>query len=431
MPKNIDRGQLFPSELQINIREKFFNVKTDPHISDRLFFENAGGSLRLKKAVEAHNQVEPLPDNPGRVHATATMLQDIQNIGLADVRLILNAKSGSILTALTASQVMFQMTCAIAENIPGKNIVTTSIEHPSAFDAAKMYAQKMNMEFRVAKANAHTGGIDVEEIVSLIDKDTCLLSVIYASNISGAILDIEKIVIESRKIKPDLHIIVDAVQHAPHGIIDLEKIPVDGINFAPYKFFGNRGVGFGWVSDRVATLAHDRLLDKPADNWELGSPVPAMYAALSEVVNYVCWIGSQFLESTNRRALYVEGMSRIKLHERALYQRLLHGSPAVPGLNEMDGVTVFFDQTDLTTRDFIVAISIHGLDHTQAVKEYEKEGVIVYERIASSLYSKRMLEACNLEGALRVSPLHCHTIDDIDRFLNVTAKIARLFSVPH
>lgn len=428
MLDNHAHGQLFSADLQKEIRDRFLNLESDPVVGKRLFFENAGGSLRLKKAVDAHNRIEALPDNPGRVHATALMLQDILNKGLSDVRVIFNAKSGCILTSLTASQVMFQMTCAIAESVPGTNIVTTNIEHPSAYDAAVMYAQKKGMEYRVARANPRTGGVDVEEIVRLIDKNTCLLSVIFASNISGAILDVETIVKEARKIKPDLHVIVDAVQHAPHGVIDVEKLQIDGVNFAPYKCFGNRGIGFGWVSDRVATLPHDRLLDKAKDNWEVGSPVPAMAAAVSEVVDYVCWIGSQFSDSRDRRTLYVEGMQRIKMHERALHYRLLKGCTDTPGLEDIAGVSVFFDQSDLTVRDFIMAISIEGIEHTQAVKEYEKEGIIVYERVTSSLYSKRMLESCGIDGAIRVSPLHCHTIEDIDGFLAATSLIANSLS---
>jgi len=48
---------------------------------------------------------------------------------------------------------------------------------------------------------------------------------------------------------PGLYVVVDAVQHAPHGLIDLHKTPVDAINFAPYRFFGCRGSGFTWLSD--------------------------------------------------------------------------------------------------------------------------------------------------------------------------------------
>lgn len=424
MIDNFSQGQLFSENLQQQIRERFYHVDSDPQFGARLFFENAGGSLRLKRAVEVHNAVEALPDCPERIHNRALLLSKIHEEGLENVRIILNAKTGSILTSLTASQAIFEMTRTIVENVPGTNVVTTAMEHPSAFDSAQMYAGKMGMELRVAKANPISGGVDVEEIVKCVDQNTCLLSVIYASNISGAVLDIEKIVAEVRKIKPDIYIIVDAVQHAPHGVIDVEQLQIDGINFAPYKFFGNRGIGFAWVSDRVAVLPHHKLAAKEKGNWELGSPTPSQVAAVSEIVNYVCWLGSHFIGSQNRRTLYVEGMNRIKLHERALLYRLLHGSKNVPGLNDINGVEVFFDQKDLTVRDLITAIVIRGLDCTQAVKEYEKEGVIVYERIAKSLYSKRMLEACDLDGAVRVTPLHCHTIDDIDKFLKVTEKIA-------
>ena len=418
------QGRLFPADLHRQIRGHFYNLESDPIMGKRLFFENAGGSLRLRNALEAYFKFEMLPDNPGRVHATAGELQRVLNKGLDDVRTIFNAKNGSILTSLTASQVMFQMTGAIAENVPGKNIVTTNIEHPSAHDAAKLYAQKMGMELRVANANPKTGGVDVEEIARLIDQDTCLLSVIYASNISGAILDMEQIVAEARRIKPDLHILVDAVQHAPHGVIDVERLGIDGVNFAPYKCFGNRGIGFGWVSDRVSMLPHERLLEKDGDNWELGSPVPAMAASLSEVVSYVCWIGAHSLVSQDRRELYVEGMNRIKLHERALHHRLLHGNEEAGGLFGIPGVKVFFDQSDLTRRDFIMAIAIEGLEHTQAVKEYERNGIIVYERVKSSLYSRRMLESCGMEGAIRVSPLHCHSVQEIDYFVKITRMLA-------
>src|SRR5699024_3349009 len=112
--------------------------------------------------------------------------------------------------------------------------------------------QKTGKELRVAKTNPVTGGVDAEEIASLIDENTCLLNFIYASNISGAILDVEEIVQAARKKKPDLYITVDAVQHIPHGHVDVSKLEIDGMNFAPYKFFGNRGSGIAYISERLS-----------------------------------------------------------------------------------------------------------------------------------------------------------------------------------
>lgn len=69
---------------------------------------------------------------------------------------------------------------------------------------------------------------------------------------------------------------------------------------------------------------------------------------------------------------------------------------------------------------FILAISIEGIGYKKAINLYEKENVIVYERVATSIYSKRMLESFGLEGAIRVSPLHCNSMEEIEAFLEVT-----------
>ncbi|MFM0470514.1 aminotransferase class V-fold PLP-dependent enzyme [Paraburkholderia strydomiana] len=424
---NDSAGTFFPEELSREIKSRFHHVDHDYEGNERLFFDNAGGSFRLKAAVEQAATIDAIPDCTERVHRAARHLQDIQDKGTADFRLICNAPDGAVFASLTASGAMFDMVRAIGEYIPGGNFVTSTLEHPSSFDAVSYYAKRLGKELRVAKSNPVTGGIDVDEIVGLIDADTCFLSVMYASNISGAKIDIKTIVERARAIKPDLYIIVDAVQHAPHGVIDLQETPVDAINIAPYKFFGCRGSGMSWLSNRAARLPHHKLAGKPADFWDLGSSAPAQFAVVTAIVDYVCWIGSQFRQTTDRRSLFAEGMERIELHERALLSRMLDGTSTRPGLRKISGVSVFLDHPDLSRRDLIVAASFDDVDPAAAVREYEKRGVIVYERVASSLYSKRMLDSFGISGAIRVSPLHCHSADDIDRFLAVTAEMARAF----
>jgi len=412
------RGALFPDALMQQIKSRFHHVDRDVDGRERLFFDNAGGSFRLKAAVDAYARVDALPDCPERIHARALDLQAIQSRGEDDVRTILNAQGGTVYASLTASGAMFDMVRAIMENVPGTNAVTTVLEHPSSYDAMTVYAERTGKTLRIAPSNPVTGGVDVDAIVALVDADTALLSVMAASNISGAKFDIETIVARAREKKPDLFIVVDAVQHAPHGVIDLQRTPVDGINFAPYKFFGCRGSGMSWLSPRAAALPHHRLAAKENGVWELGSPAPAQFAVVSSIVDYVAWIGRYFTDSDDRRTLFVEGMHRIELHERALLAALLDG------LRAIDGVEVYWDHADLTQRDLIVGIGFAHLEPTQAVREYEKHGVIVYERVASSLYSGRMLTSFGLPGAVRISPLHCHAPDDIARFLAITEALA-------
>jgi len=424
---NYPNGLLFDELLQKELKDKFYWADADPEYGQRLFFENSGGSLRLKACVEAKAEIEKFPDCPERIHERSLYLKSLVENGTREIlKIIFGAKSGSLITELTASQAMFHMVGLIMENIPGTNAVVSSIEHPSAFDAVEFYCKKTGKEMRVVPANKKTGGIDVEEVIKYIDKDTCLLSIMSASNISGNIMDIEAIVKKAREIKPDLYIISDAVQHAPHSVLNVEKLKIDGMNFAPYKFFGVRGCGFAYVSERVAALPHHKLIAKEQSVFELGTSAPGNFAAALEIINYVCDIGKRFVKDSDRRTLYTEGMRRIHLHERALLYRMLEGTEEIPGLRHIPGVTVCVDTDDLTNRDLIAAITIDNIDFTDCVAKYQKHGVTVYERVDTSIYSERILKALGLKGAIRVSPLHCHGTDDIDKFLLITAEIANL-----
>jgi len=422
-------NNLFSNEFCKYLKEQFCYVDGDPVHGERLFFENSGGSLRLKKCVEAKANHEMFPDCPERIHERSLYLKGLVENGTKEIlEIMFGAKSGALITELTASQTMFHMVGLIMENIPGTNAVVSSIEHPSAFDAIEFYCKKTGKEMRVVPANKKTGGIDPDEVMKYVDKDTCLLSIMSASNISGNIMDIETIVKKAREIKPDLYIISDAVQHAPHCSMDVEKLQIDGMNFAPYKFFGVRGCGFAYVSDRVAKLPHHKLTAKDEKVFELGTSAPGNFAAAMEIINYVCEIGKHFIDSTDKKTLYDEGMKRIHLHERELLRLLLDGTEKNPGLRNIPGVTVCVDTKDITNRDLIVAISIGDADLTECVKEYQKRGVTVYERVDTSIYSKRILEALGLKGAIRVSPLHCHDTGDIDKFLEITAQLAKDFA---
>lgn len=418
-------GLLFSQELTREIKDRFYYVDADPEFGERLFFENSGGSLRLKAAVEKQAEYQAFADCPERIHNRSLKLKQVQLNGINDVmNVIFGAKSGSLITELTASQAMFQIVGAIMENCGGDNAVTSVMEHPSAFDAVAYYCGKTGKELRVAQANPGSGRIEVDEIKRVVTPTTCLLSIMWASNITGAVMDMAGIVRAAREINPDIYIVTDAVQHIPHAAVDVDALQLDGINFGAYKFFSTRGMGYGYVSDRVAKLPHRKILARDAAIWELGSPTPGNFAAMSAVVDYVCWLGGRFTQSTDRRTLYTTGMEHIHLHERALLSLMLNGTEKTPGLRNIPGVRLYADDPDLTRRDLIIAMGIDGIDFSKCVEEYRNRGVITFERLNTSPYSKRAVEAINTTGAIRVSPLHCHGREDIEKYLRITADIA-------
>lgn len=420
-------GNLFDATELNELRKKFKYVDAQANGKKRVFFDNAGGSLRLIDAEERFHAIDLHPDASEHLNTLALELLDIENKGREDIRTLFNAKHGAIATGYTASQLMMEAVRIVSENVKGTNVVTTCLEHPSSFDAMSMYAEKYGRELRVAKANPITGGIDTEEVISLIDKDTAIVSVMAASNISGHIMDIAAIAKQAKAINPDIIVISDAVQHAPHGTIDPENDGIDVMNFAPYKFFGIRGFALMYISDRVKDWPHHRLLGSPSDNWEIGSPGTANFAAMSAIVDYVCGLGTKAAaQAFDRRQLFEAGMKRIADHERALLELMLEGTETAPGLRHIPGINVKMDDPDLNKRDLIIGIEFANMDAVKAREELEKRGVVAFERMGNSIYSARMLEQFNSPGVVRMSPLHVNTSEEITFFLNVCAEVAAL-----
>ena len=373
--------------------------------------------------------LEAFPDCPERNRGRGYELSYYVAEGTKEImEVVFGAHSGALISELSASQCMFQAVTTIMENAKwGTNAVTTLLEHPSAHDAVEYACVKTGREFRTIPANPETGGIEVEEVLKHVDKDTVLVSIMAASNISGNIMDIKEISRRVHEINPDIYVVADAVQHAPHALIDVEDWDVDVSNFAPYKFFSVRGCGYAYVSPRVATMFHPRLKCKDADIWQLGTPAPGNFAAMMEVIRYVAEIGDHFEPGLKTlRERYTAGMNRIHLQERALLYRMLEGTDEVPGLRHIPGVLIHTDIEDLTKKDLIVAMGIQGISLPELAEEYMKRGITVFERMKSSPYSERIISTIGVkeEGAIRVSPLHCYGTKDIDEYLKITKDIA-------
>ena len=115
MNMNYPNGLAFSPEIMQEVRDKFLYLDEDKFVGKRQYFDNAGGSFRLKEVEKCFVELDSIPDCPERIHNMALYLQDVQKKGEGDIRLILSAPDdGSITTSLTASQVMFQKVGTVA-----------------------------------------------------------------------------------------------------------------------------------------------------------------------------------------------------------------------------------------------------------------------------------------------------------------------------
>ena len=420
---NKDEKSLFSPSLMDEIRSRFAYADWDPYSGKRVYLEASGGALRLLSIVETMAKETALPDELYRYNPASNHVVNVVEKGIQDVKLFLGAKMGQIVPANSATTTIFRAMNTIVSQIGGTNIVTTELEHPAVSTPAELFAERTGKELRVARLSRETGSVPMEAILEQIDKDTCLLAFQHASNQTGAVNDVKAIIKEARKIKPDLYVLVDAVQYAPHGPIDVEEFGSDVYAFGPYKAYCVKGIGFAHISERLANLPHWNLIGKPDTNWILGSPPHQMYAAWSAVVDYLCWLGSQFTDSTDRRTLVVNAMNAIRGHMTALLHRVLYGSGETKGLFDLEHVSTCGIGEGISNRLCIFLFRLGEMDSSEALQLYNSDYHIRVAARVRDPYSTVPLKALGWPDAIRLSAAHYNTPEEIDLFLRATSEI--------
>jgi selenocysteine lyase/cysteine desulfurase len=374
--------------------------------------------------IEAMAKETALPDQQGRANEGSRHSNEVTAKGIEDLMIFFGAKSGQTIPGWSSSHVIYRITDAVLSSVPGKNVVTTGLDHASVRSALTQFAGKYGKEERIAKPDLATGSVRTDNILSKIDQDTCFLVVTHTSNVTGEIYDVETIVKAAREIKPDLFIMVDGVQYSPTGLVDVESIGADAYVIAPYKNYGVKGCGYAHVSDRMAVLPHWKYIFKPDNSWDLGGVEHQSYAAWSAVVDYLCWLGSKFTNSSDRRELVVTAMTKIKAHQEGLLSILLQGTENTPGFDQMDFVEVYGMGEDLTKLSLLVSFNINGYESTEACALYKEKQLRLHAPGHDPFFAD-MLKQLGISSVIRLSGSHYNTPEEIEIFLKATASLKR------
>jgi len=408
--------------LMQDIRDRFAHVDICPYVGERVFFENAGGALTLKSVVETSAEFAAIPDNQGRDNPASKELNRIIADAKARTMVLLNAPEGQVFVGESGTELLFRMISnAIIESPTGGSVIGTTLEHPASRSAAIRWARVAGKEYISVPHDNDTGSVEAEAYAALVQPDTRVATIIHTSPVTGMGVDIAAISKAIRAAAPECLIIVDGIQHAAHGRLDIESYNIDGYAISPYKMFSRHGYGVAWISDRLTALPHDSLIDGPEGNWELGTRDTGAYATLAKVVDYLEWLGGHFAGSGDTREKLVAAGTAIHAHEEALTNAMLHGTGNLKGLADMPEVSII-GGVDNPRREGLVAINVDGMDAPALLDKLRERGIRVHTRKADH-YSGNVLTPLGLDSCIRVSMCHYNSVQEVAKFLTAMREI--------
>ncbi|SIO33428.1 Selenocysteine lyase/Cysteine desulfurase [Rhodovulum sp. ES.010] len=409
--------------LMEEVRDRFAHVDACPFEGPRIFFENAGGALHLKSVVETSAFHAAIPDNPGRANAAGRRLQQIIEAGKADMRLFFNAPGGQVMVGESGTELLFRLVRTAALGAAeGGAMIGSTLEHPATASAMARWAGVTGRELIRVPHDDATGSVTADVYRAYLTPDIRVATILHTSPVTGMASDVAAIAGAIRAVAPEAFIVVDGIQHASHGAVDVAGLGVDGYAVSPYKMFSRHGYGVGWASDRLTACAKDQLAGGPEDNWELGTRDAGAYATFSDVVAYLDWLGGRCGGGANRRQRLEEAGRAIAAQEHALMRAAIGGTGNLPGLGAMAGVTLIGGDR-IEGREGVVSFRLAGWDSADLVEHLRQNGIRVHTRKADH-YSGNVLRPLGMADCVRLSPSHYNNENEIARFLSVMQALA-------
>jgi len=410
-------------EMISQVRSRFAQVDACPQQGPRVFFENAGGSLTLNSVVDTSTAYAAIPDNQGRDNAGSHELVRVINRAKDDMRVFMNAPGGQFFVGESGTELLFRLIMNACLGTPGDGIVLgSSVEHPATRSACHRWSGISGKTHRLVSHDDARGLVTAADYAAQVTPDTRVATILHTSPVTGMGMDVPAISRVIRNVAPECIIIVDGIQHAAHGQIDIASYGIDGYVISPYKMFSRHGYGLAWISDRMTAIEHDSLVGGPEDNWELGTRDTGAYATLSDVADYLEWLGGQVTDSPDRRERFRAAGAAIHAHETSLTEAMIHGTGNLPGLASMPRVRII-GGIDNPAREGLVSLFVDGVPAADVVTMLNKEGIRTHLRKADH-YSGNILDPLGLDGCVRVSMCHYNNIHEVAQFLAAIKSIA-------
>ncbi len=385
------------------------------------FFDNPGGTQVHESVIRAMTDYMTRRNaNTHGVFATSRLSDEIIDNARQAAADLLGAAPEEVIFGNNMTSLTFALGRSLAAEFgPDDEIVVTRLDHDANVWPWVMMAEDTGAQVRWADVDIETCTLDMDHLQSLINERTRLVAVGYASNAVGTINDVKTIIDWAKAV--GAYSYIDAVQYAPHGLIDVKALDCDFLACSAYKFFGPHvGLQYG-KREHLERLRAYRV--RPAGDalpgkWETGTKNHEGLAGAAAAIDYIAGLGVAYgsaAPAAPRRQKLAAAWQVIGEYERLLMDRLITGLKAIPRVR-IYGVT---SRMDWDKRMATVSIRKEGLTPEELALRLADQNIFVWN---GNFYAVSISERLGVEqsgGLVRIGLAHYNTIEEIDRCLAV------------
>ncbi|HET9910346.1 MAG TPA: cysteine desulfurase-like protein [Anaerolineales bacterium] len=395
-----------------------------------IFLDNPGGTQIAQPSIDRINQyLVECNANHGGAFATSiasdAMLEESHH-AMAD---FYNATSPE---EIIFGNNMTTLTLHISRSISrewkaGEEIVVTRLDHDANVTPWVLAAQDRGVKVNWVDFDVEDGTLRLDDLQKVLERKPRLLAVGYAANGLGTINPIAKIIKMAHEAGTTVY--VDAVQYAPHGPIDVQKLDCDFLVSSAYKFFGpHAGILYG-KRELLEKLFAYKV--RPATNelpgkFETGTQNHEGIAGVLGAVEYFQWVGREFGNKNiegdyqGRRLELKQAMTAIHAYELELGRALLAALESVPGLR-LYGLT---DPSRIEDRVATFSFRLKDLHPRLVAEKLAQQGIYVWDGNYYALNTTERLGVEDRGGMVRVGAVHYNTLEEVERLKEALLNIA-------
>jgi len=297
----------------------------------------------------------------------------------------------------------------------GDEILVTEAEHHANLVPWQELAARTGARLRWVEVS-DDGRLRTEQLDELVTERTRVVAFTHASNVTGAVTDVEAFVAAARRV--GALTVLDACQSVPHLPVDLAALGVDFAAFSGHKMLAPTGVGAlygrrellealppvttGGSMVKVVTMETTTYADPP-QRFEAGTQMVSQAVAMGAAAQYLSELD----------------MAAVAGHELEMARLLLDAVASVPGVRVI-GPTDLRDR--LATVSFVVD-GVHAHDVGQVLDEVGV-AVRVGHHCAQPLHRRFGIAAtARASAAVYTSP------EDVETFREALGTVRAFFGL--